>query len=276
MKKYFFTLATLALFAIGFAASDENYDDDFSSLENCLPKDGSSVFVVYDTKPFGDRSITLQKITFYEKNDECDVRIEGVESNGSVYRLDGFWNKGTTKSTYQAVEYRYLRLGGKSDMFFIDKDFKIYYIHAFLENDEEVATAFKNGAIGKLKKCANEEDAKKELETINQEAKKSDKRKDNISLLEGEEKEFAEAGYKNGQLYGMAGASNEGFSGMHILSENVDELGDKMNEVIEEMASNEYDKVYDTPTNSTQRNLKKIYIKFFVKGFKETMKAMGN
>lgn len=275
MKKYFFSLATLALFAIGFAASDESYDDDFSSLESYMPENGSSIFVVYDTKPFGDRNRRLQAITFFEKDDNCDVRIDGIETNGSSFKMEGFWNKGTKKSTYQAVEYRYLRLGGgDNNTFFIDKDLNIYYCNAYFEGDEDVATAFKNGAIGKLRKCANEENAKQELEKINQEAKKTDKKKDNISLLEGEEREMADAGYKNGQLYGMAGSANDALAGVHIISENVDELGDKFNELVEKMAGDEYDKAYDVPTNTNQENLKKIYIKYFVKGFTETMKSM--
>lgn len=157
MKKYLFTTLVAVFFAIGFTASDgESYDSDFTALENLMPEDGSSVCDVYDAKPYGDRLRTLQKITFFEKNGECDIRLEGLELDGSKFTSNGFWNKGTITSTFEAVEYKYSRLGNRDNVFLIDKDLNIYSCNTSFESDEDIARAFKNGPIGKLRKSKGE------------------------------------------------------------------------------------------------------------------------
>ena len=277
MKKYFMTMAVIALFAIGFASSDESYSDEFDKIEGLLPENGSSAFVVYDQSSYGTKNRMLQLIVFYEKDDTRDIRIEGVESNGTPFSLEGKWAKGTHKETFQAKDYEYFWFWVGNDNFYVDKDMNIYYdgTGSVFGNGKQVAAAFNAGVIGKLRKCANEEDAKNELEKIRHDVKKTDKREENISLLEGEEKEMATAGYNNGQLYGMAGASNDGFAGKHIISENIEEIGDEFQKMVVEMASSEYDKAYNAPTNANQEQLKKIYVKYFIRGFNETMKKMG-
>ena len=93
--------------------------------------------------------------------------------------------------------------------------------------------------------------------------------------MKGKEKEIATAGYNNGTLFGVAGASNHGFSAAHVLSENTDELGDEFQQMMVEMAGSEYDKVYDAPSNTKEEKLKKLYIKYFIRGLNVTMKKMG-
>ena len=277
MKKYFMTAATVALFAIGFAASDGSYSDDFEKLEESLPEDGSSTFVVYDQSSYGKKNRMLQLIVFYEKDDNRDIRIEGVESNGTSFSLEGKWAKGTQKETFQAKEYEYFWFWAGDDNFYVDKDMNIYYdgTGSFLDSGKEVAAAFKAGVIGKLRKCADEEDAKKELEKIRHDVKKTDKREENISLLEGEEKKMATVGYNNGQIYGQT-LVVQSIGTIHIISEREDEVGDEFKEMIVELADSEYDKTYNAPSNAKEEKLKKIYVKYFIRGLNEIIKSVGN
>ena len=128
-----------------------------------------------------------------------------------------------------------------------------------------------------IKTTEQKQERNKKAETQKKEEQKpqKSKREEDISLLEGEEKEIATAGYNKGTLFGAAGALNEEFSAAHVLSENIDGLGDKFQQVIVEMAGNEYDRVYGTPSNTREEKLKKLYIKYFIRGLNETMKEMG-
>lgn len=116
---------------------------------------------------------------------------------------------------------------------------------------------------------------------ITENAKESAKKKTEIvekkqdSQLSPKEKEVADAGYKKGSLYGMAGSDNNEFSNMLDLADHVDGMDSKVDEVLEEMAGHEYDNEYNTPSNSEQEKLKKIYIDNFIKGMNETMDAMN-
>lgn len=94
--------------------------------------------------------------------------------------------------------------------------------------------------------------------------------------LSPKEKEVAEAGSSQGTLFGMAGANNEGFANIHDASDYMGEMGDKYKEMLEEMAGAEYDKAYNSPTNSEEVRLRKIYIEHFLKAFNKTMDVMGN
>ena len=90
------------------------------------------------------------------------------------------------------------------------------------------------------------------------------------------EQEMADAGFNKGTMFGMAGASNEGFSNMLDLADYVDGMDDKVNELLEQMAGNEYDKEYNAPTNAEEKKLKRIYIENFIKAMNGTMDAMDN
>ena len=90
------------------------------------------------------------------------------------------------------------------------------------------------------------------------------------------EQEVANAGYKKGSMYGMAGASNDEFSNMLDLADYVDGMDDKVTEMFEQMAGNEYDREYHAPTNAEEKKLKKIYIENFIKAMNGTMDTMDN
>ncbi len=94
--------------------------------------------------------------------------------------------------------------------------------------------------------------------------------------LSPKEQEVANAGYKKGSMYGMAGASNEEFSNMLDLADYVDGMDDQLNEMLEEMAGDEYDREYHTPTNAEEKKLKRLYIENFIKAMNGTMDAMDN
>lgn len=94
--------------------------------------------------------------------------------------------------------------------------------------------------------------------------------------LSPKEQEVANAGYKKGTMFGMAGASNEDFSNMLDLADNVDDMDDKVTEVFEQMAGDEYDREFNAPTNAEERKLKKIYIEHFIKAMNGTMDSMDN
>lgn len=96
------------------------------------------------------------------------------------------------------------------------------------------------------------------------------------SSMTPKEQEMANAGYKKGTMFGMAGASNEEFSNMLDLADLVDGMDDKVKEMFEQMAEDEYDKEYHAPTNAEEEKLKNIYIENFIKGMNETMNAMDN
>lgn len=96
------------------------------------------------------------------------------------------------------------------------------------------------------------------------------------SELSSREKEIADAGTKQGAMFGMAGASNDGFSNMLDAADYVDGMSDKVDEIFKEMAGGEYDKQYGAPANSEEEKLKGIYIEHFIKAMNSTMDAMDN
>jgi len=104
---------------------------------------------------------------------------------------------------------------------------------------------------------------------------KSEKEKQEPKLSP-KEQEVANAGYKKGSMYGMAGASNEEFSNMLDLADYVDGMDDKVTEMFEQMAGNEYDREYHAPTNAEEKKLKKIYIEHFIEAMNGTMDTMDN
>ena len=121
------------------------------------------------------------------------------------------------------------------------------------------------------KEIIQSEDSKK---TFKETTKKVDKKQE--LHLSSKEKEIADAGYNKGTLAGYAATENEEFSNMLDLAEKIDGMEDKMNEMIEQMAGQEYDKAYNAPTNAVEEKMRKIYIEYFIKGMEETMESMDN
>ena len=111
-------------------------------------------------------------------------------------------------------------------------------------------------------------------ESSKEETKKEEKKQE--PQLSPKEQDVANAGYKKGTMFGMAGASNEEFSNMMDMMEYVDGMEDKINEMWREEGGRQYDIEYDVPTNAEEEELKNIYIEHFIKGMNETMDAMDN
>lgn len=86
------------------------------------------------------------------------------------------------------------------------------------------------------------------------------------------EKEMAQAGYSKGNIYGLAARGNEDldFKNTMEVAEMVG-VGDELNKNLEIMAEQEYTNVYGNPSTPEEEKLKKIFIKNFLKAFKELM-----
>lgn len=113
-------------------------------------------------------------------------------------------------------------------------------------------------------------------ESIKEPSKDNSEKEEQEQKLSPKEQEVANAGYKKGSMYGMAGASNDEFSNMLDLADYVDGMDDKVTEMFEQMAGNEYDREYHAPTNAEETKLKKIYIENFIKAMNGTMDTMDN
>ena len=113
-------------------------------------------------------------------------------------------------------------------------------------------------------------------ESIKEPSKDNSEKEEQEPKLSPKEQEVANAGYKKGSMYGMAGASNEEFSHMLDLADYVDGMDDKVTEMFEQMAGDEYDREYHAPTNAEEKKLKKIYIEHFIEAMNGTMDAMDN
>lgn len=94
------------------------------------------------------------------------------------------------------------------------------------------------------------------------------------SKLSSKEQEIADAGYKKGSMAGYAAAENEEFSNMLDLADQIDGMEDKVNEMIEQMASQQYELEFNAPSNLEEEKLKELYIEHFKKGMDDTMDAM--
>ena len=128
--------------------------------------------------------------------------------------------------------------------------------------------------VEKQEKPKNSVEEEKNKESAKSEIKKEEKEQE--SPLSAKEKEVANAGFKQGTMFGMAGASNDEFSNMLDLADYVDGMDDKVKEMFEQMAGDEYDKEYNTPTNAEEKKLKRIYIEYFIKAMNGTMDAVDN
>lgn len=141
-------------------------------------------------------------------------------------------------------------------------------IGASADSDDERAKLGTEEAIDK--KAVKSEDSK----TTKKGTEKVENKKD--LQLSAKEKEIADAGYKKGSMFGMVGASNEEFSNILDLADYVEGMDDKVTEMFEQMAGDEYDREYHAPTNAEEKKLKKIYIENFIKAMNGTMDAMDN
>lgn len=127
-----------------------------------------------------------------------------------------------------------------------------------VENKEEVKTQV-------------EEKAKKEKK----EEKKEKEEKEQERQMSTKEQEVANAGFKRGTMFGMAGSSADGFSDMLDLADYVG-MNEKVDEILEQMAGDEYDREFQAPTSPEEKKLKKIYIENFIKAMNGTMDTMDN
>lgn len=109
---------------------------------------------------------------------------------------------------------------------------------------------------------------KAETRDINNKTKETNK-------LSSKEQEIADAGYKKGSMAGYAAAENEEYSNMLDLADQIDGMEDKVNEMIEQMASQQYELEFNAPSNLEEEKLKELYIEHFKKGMDDTMDAMG-
>lgn len=105
-------------------------------------------------------------------------------------------------------------------------------------------------------------------------ATKEEKSKE--SSISPREKKIAEAGRHQGTLFGAAGTNNNEFSAMLDMADLSEDMEDKVNEMLEEMAGGEFDKEYGSPSNAEEKKLKKIYIENFIEAMNNTMDALGD
>lgn len=141
-------------------------------------------------------------------------------------------------------------------------------IGASADADDESAKQGAEEAVDK--KAVKSEDSKKTKKATEKVEKKKDLQPS------PKEKEIADAGYKKGSMFGMAWASNEEFSNMLDLADYVDGMDDQLNEMLEEMAGDEYDKEFNQPTSAEEKKLKRLYIENFIKAMNGTMDVMDN
>lgn len=106
----------------------------------------------------------------------------------------------------------------------------------------------------------------------NEQTEKVEKKQE--SQQSPKEKEMAEAGANQGALFGMVGASDEGFSNMLDLADYVEGMDDTVDKMFNEMAGREYDNQYGAPTNAEEEKLKKIYVEHFIKAMNNAMDGM--
>ena len=112
---------------------------------------------------------------------------------------------------------------------------------------------------------ASEEDEISKYQSVEEES---------VTQLSPKEQEIADAGYKKGSMFGMVGASNEYLSNMLDMADYVDGMDEKVNEMYDNMAGDDYDREYGTPSTEEEKKLKRIYIDNFIKGMNNAMDGM--
>ena len=138
---------------------------------------------------------------------------------------------------------------------------------------EDVAKAFKKGAIAKLR-VATEAEA----EEWRQRKESGDDSNSAITIKPNtpEEKDYAEKGYNDGAEFGAVGGLMGGFGGMLDLADAVGVTEDEMEVAIRNSATRTYDEKFESPTSSKQERLKEIYIQHYIEGFKSKTKASND
>lgn len=234
------------------------------SFNDNLPYNGARLFIAENTKPYGDKNVIIKRIALFEKNGNRDYKLEGLTSSGRRYNEEGSWEPNESK-TYQAVEYNYTKLAG-SKYYFIDNSGYVYYSSAWLLDEKDVSTAFKNGAVAQLR-VATEEETEDWKHGKSVETKKGE----TITPKTQEEKEYAQAGYKDGSEFALVGKL-AGVGGLLDLADAVGVDAD-LNSAIKDAAISDYNKRYDNPTTSKQKRLKDIYIQNYIEGFMSNSEA---
>lgn len=261
---YLIVTSSLAIYKFIVTQTDTNEQIVSKSFNDNLPYNGARLFIAENTKPYGDKNVTIKRIALYEKNGNRDYKLEGLTSSGRPYNEEGSWSPNESK-TYQAVEYNYTKLAG-SKYYFIDNSGYVYYSSAWLLDEKDVSTAFKNGAVAQLRVATEEEteDWKqgKSIETKNEKT---------ITPKTQEEKEYAQAGYKDGSEFALAGKL-AGIGGLLDLADAVG-VDVELNSAIKDAAISDYNKRYDNPTTSKQKRLKDIYIQNYIEGFMSNSEA---
>ena len=148
-----------------------------------------------------------------------------------------------------------------------------FVIIGALASSEENAS---EQAVEKKEEPKTADKAESTKESLKDRSEKIKEKEAQEPKLSPKEQEVANAGYKKGSMYGMAGASNEEFSNMLDLADYVDGMDDKVTEMFEQMAGDEYDREYHAPTNAEEKKLKKIYIEHFIEAMNGTMDTMDN
>jgi len=140
-----------------------------------------------------------------------------------------------------------------------------------------LASSKDNTAEQTLEKKEEPKTANKAVSTKESTKDRSEEVKEKQEIkLSPKEQEVANAGFKKGSMFGMAGASNDEFSNMLDLADYVDGMDDKVKEMFEQMAGDEYDREYNAPTSVEEKKLKRIYIEYFIKAMNGTMDAVDN
>ncbi len=137
-----------------------------------------------------------------------------------------------------------------------------------MDDSEGDSTEIEAEKVEEPKDAAKTVKAKESKHESGKETKKEEPK------LSAKEQEVADAGFKKGSMFGMAGASNDNFSNMLDLADYVDGMEEEVNKMLEEMAGQEYDIEYNVPTNAEEQKLKRIYIESFIKAMNGTMDTM--
>ena len=258
-------------------ADAKNSVENFSDFSDVLPTGGGQLFIAEETKPYSEKNITIKSIMLFERNDERDYQLDGATSSGRYYTEKGKWMAHNSE-VYQAVEYNFTHLWDYNLMrecknYYIDENGYVYYCAGITPSGEDVAKAFKKGAIAKLR-VATEAEA----EDWRQRKESGEDSNSAITIKPDtpEEKDYAEKGYNDGAEFGAVGGLMGGFGGMLDLADAVGVTEDEMEVAIRNSATRTYDEKFESPTSSKQERLKEIYIQHYIEGFKSKTKASND
>lgn len=257
-------LSSLAIYKFIVTQNDTTDEIVTKSFYDNLPYNGARLFMAEETKPYGSKNVSLKRVALYEKNGNRDYKLEGLTSSGRHYNEEGSWKPNESK-TYHAVEYNYTKLVG-SNYYFIDEKGYVYYSSAWLLDEKDVSTAFNNGAVAKLRVATE-----KETEDWRQGKSVETKKGGTITPNTQEEKEYAQAGYKDGSEFALVGKL-AGIGGLLDLADAVG-VDANLKSTVRDAAISDFNKKYDNPTTSKQKRLKDIYIQNYIEGFMSNSEA---